>query len=116
MWFLDGTDGQGKTVSSPNIGYGERKIHPANGDSREFYRVGFSANTTGISVYINGLDDKTYLARTYGPGIATTCRNLAESARLCHSRYGRTWNLYSFGGCPAPLALTWRVAFTSGVV
>jgi len=25
-----------------------------------------SANTTGISVYILGLEDKTYLAKTYG--------------------------------------------------
>ena len=69
LWFLDGTDAQGKIVSNPNIGYGERKMRHANGDSREFYRVGLSANTTGISVYIIGLDDKTYLARTYGPGI-----------------------------------------------
>ena len=25
-----------------------------------------SANTTGISVYIMGIEDKTYLAKTYG--------------------------------------------------
>ena len=34
--------------------------------TREFYQIGISANTTGISVYIMGLDDKTYLAETYG--------------------------------------------------
>ena len=28
-----------------------------------------SANTTGISVYIMGLEDKTYLAETYGKKI-----------------------------------------------
>lgn len=38
----------------------------ADGRTREFYQIGLSANTTGISVYIMGLDDKTYLAQTYG--------------------------------------------------
>jgi hypothetical protein len=33
---------------------------------QEFYQVGMSANTTGISVYILGIDDKKYLAETYG--------------------------------------------------
>ena len=28
-----------------------------------------SANTTGISVYILGIEDKTYLAQTYGKNI-----------------------------------------------
>lgn len=34
--------------------------------TREFYQIGLSANTTGISVYVTGLDDKTYLAATHG--------------------------------------------------
>ena len=38
----------------------------ADGKTREFYQVGMSANTTGISVYIMGIPDKTYLAKTYG--------------------------------------------------
>lgn len=66
LWFLDGKDEKGKVVSNPNIGYGEQTMKLAGGKTREFYRVGLSANTTGISVYIMGLDDKTYLARTYG--------------------------------------------------
>ena len=33
---------------------------------REFYQIGLSANKTGISVYILGIKDKTYLAKTYG--------------------------------------------------
>ncbi len=37
----------------------------ADGSSREFYQIGISANTTGISVYIMGIADKTYLAETY---------------------------------------------------
>ena len=35
-------------------------------ETREFYRIGLSANKTGISVYILGLEDKTYLSVTYG--------------------------------------------------
>lgn len=65
LWFLDGRDGD-KIVSNPSIGYGVQAIRYANGKSREFYQVGLSANTTGISVYVMGLDDKSFLARTYG--------------------------------------------------
>jgi len=66
LWFLDGKDESGRTVSNPSVGYGLRTIVYANGRTREFYQIGLSANTTGISVYIMGLDDKTHLARTYG--------------------------------------------------
>ena len=66
LWFLDGKDNTGKTVSNPNIGYGSYSIKYANGEIREFYQIGISANTTGISVYIMGIKDKTYLAQTYG--------------------------------------------------
>jgi len=66
LWFLDGKDSTGKTVSNPNIGYGSYTIKYADGTTREFYQVGLSANTTGISVYIMGIKDKTYVAKTYG--------------------------------------------------
>src|SRR5260370_10512571 len=66
LWFLDGKDSENKTVSNPNIGYGLYTIKYADGKTREFYQIGLSANTTGISVYILGIDDKTYLAKTYG--------------------------------------------------
>ena len=66
LWFLDGKDEKGKTVSNPNIGYGSYTIQYADGKTREFYQVGISANTTGISVYIMGIDDKKYLAQTFG--------------------------------------------------
>ncbi len=66
LWFLDGKDDKGKTVSNPNIGYGFQSIKYANGTTREFYQIGISANTTGISVYILGIKDKDYLAQTYG--------------------------------------------------
>jgi hypothetical protein len=66
LWFLDGKDSENKTVSNPNIGYGSYTITYANGTTREFYQIGLSANTTGISVYIMGIEDKKYLAQTYG--------------------------------------------------
>ena len=66
LWFSDGKNSEGKTVSNPNIGYGFYTIKYADGTSREFYQIGLSANTTGISVYILGISDKTYLARTFG--------------------------------------------------
>jgi hypothetical protein len=68
-WFSDGTNADGKVVTNPSIGYGAYTITYADGSAREFYRIGLSANTTGISVYVLGLDDKTYLARTYGASI-----------------------------------------------
>jgi Domain of unknown function (DU1801) len=69
LWFLDGKDSDGHIVSNPSIGFGSYTIKYADGTTREFYRVGLSANKTGISVYIMGLKDKTYLARTFGDKI-----------------------------------------------
>jgi len=66
LWFLDGKNSENKIVSNPNIGYGFYTIEYADGKSREFYQVGMSANTSGISVYIMGINDKTYLTQTYG--------------------------------------------------
>jgi hypothetical protein len=66
LWFLDGKDEKGKTVSNPNIGYGSQTIQYANGKTKEFYQIGISANTTGISVYIMGIDDKKHLTQTFG--------------------------------------------------
>ena len=66
LWFLDGKDDKGKVVSNPNIGYGNMTIKYADGTTKAFYQIGISANTTGISVYIMGIKDKGYLAKTYG--------------------------------------------------
>jgi hypothetical protein len=65
LWYLDGINAEGKTVANPNIGYGTYTIQYANGTSKVFYQIGISANTTGISVYILGLHDKTYLSKTF---------------------------------------------------
>src|SRR5882757_6850856 len=69
LWFLDGKDSENKTVSNPNIGYGIQTLKYADGTTREFYQIGLSANTSGISVYILGIEDKKYLAQTYGEKI-----------------------------------------------
>ncbi|MBK8484430.1 MAG: DUF1801 domain-containing protein [Saprospiraceae bacterium] len=69
LWFLDGKDDKGKIVSNPNIGYGIQTIKYADGKTKEFYQIGISANTTGISVYIMGIEDKKYLPETYGKKI-----------------------------------------------
>ena len=66
LWFLDGKNSEDKTVSNPNIGYGSHTIKYADGTTREFYQIGFSANKTGISVYILGIKDKKYLSASYG--------------------------------------------------
>jgi hypothetical protein len=53
LWFLDGTNSGGKVVSNPK-------------SISEFYQIGLTGNKTGISVYILGIEDKKYLAETYG--------------------------------------------------
>jgi hypothetical protein len=69
LWFFDGKNSEGKVVSNPNIGYGFHTIKHADGKTVDWFQIGISANTTGISVYILGLSDKTYLAKTYGKKI-----------------------------------------------
>jgi len=86
LWFLDGRDESGKVVSNPNIGYGLQTLKQAGGKTRDFYRIGLSANTKGISVYVMGVKDKAHLARTYGArlgkakvtGYCIAFRTLAE--------------------------------------
>jgi hypothetical protein len=69
LWFLDGKNSENKTVSNPNIGYGFQTIKYADGKTREFYRIGLSANKSGISVYILGIEDKNHLAKAFGKKI-----------------------------------------------
>jgi hypothetical protein len=66
LWFLDGKNSENKIVSNPNIGYGTQTIKYADGKTKDFYRIGMSANTTGISIYILGIADKNFLTNTYG--------------------------------------------------
>ncbi|WP_419699899.1 DUF1801 domain-containing protein [Mucilaginibacter sp. NFX135] len=69
LWFDDGKNSEGKTVANPTIGYGFHTIKYADGKTRDFFQIGLSANKSGISVYILGIEDKTYLPQTYGKEI-----------------------------------------------
>ncbi|WP_139420111.1 DUF1801 domain-containing protein [Chryseobacterium mulctrae] len=69
LWFLDGKNDENKIVSNPNIGYGIHLMKYADGKTRDFYKIGLSANTTGISVYIMGIENKKYLTNTFGEKI-----------------------------------------------
>ncbi len=66
LWFNDGRNPDGKVVANPSIGYGRYTITYANGTTKDFYRIGLSANKTGISVYVLGLNDKTILRSKFG--------------------------------------------------
>jgi hypothetical protein len=99
LWFLDGKNSENKTVSNPNIGYGLYSIKYADGTTKDFYQIGLSANTTGISVYILGIKDKTYLAKTFGTKIGKasvtgycikfkTLRDINIDILLAAVRYG----------------------------
>ncbi|HEU0277120.1 MAG TPA: hypothetical protein VFQ95_04800 [Rhodanobacteraceae bacterium] len=69
LWFLDGRDENGKVVSNPSIGYGALGRQYANGTTKEMFQAGISANSTGVSVYIMGIDDKKYLQKKYGSSL-----------------------------------------------
>ena len=66
LWFDDGKNSENKTVSNPTIGYGLHTIKYTDGKTKEVFQIGISANKTGISVYILGIKDKTYLTQTFG--------------------------------------------------
>jgi hypothetical protein len=69
LWFLDGKNETQKVVANPNIGYGTLTLTYADGSTKTFYKIGLSANTTGISVYLMGIPDKNYLAQNFAPKI-----------------------------------------------
>ncbi len=64
--YFDGKNEAGKIVTNPNIGYGNYTIKYKDGTTKDFYQIGMSANTTGISVYVMGINDKKYLPQTFG--------------------------------------------------
>lgn len=69
LWFFDGKNSENQTIANPTIGYGLHTIKYANGTTREFFQIGLLANKTGISVHILGINDKKYLAQTFGEKI-----------------------------------------------
>lgn len=67
LWFLDGKNEVQKVVANPNIGIGTFTLIYADGSTKAFYKIGLSANTTGISVYLMGIPDKNYWPKTLHP-------------------------------------------------
>lgn len=66
LWFDNGLNAQNKVVTNPTIGYGHQVLKYVNGNTKDFFQIGVSGNATGISVYIMGLPDKTYLPSNFG--------------------------------------------------
>ncbi len=69
LWFDNGKNSENQTITNPTIGYGFYTIKYATGKTRNFFKIGMSANKTGISIYVIGIGDKNYLAKTYGTKI-----------------------------------------------
>lgn len=63
--YFDGLDDTGKVVTNPTLGYGKHTIQYASGATRETFKLGLSANATGISVYLMGISDKTLLQKMF---------------------------------------------------
>jgi hypothetical protein len=59
--YFDGLDDTGKVVANPTLGYGKHTLEYATGASKEVFKLGLSANKTGISIYLMGIKDKTLL-------------------------------------------------------
>ena len=63
--FFDGLDDSGKVVANPTLGYGKHTIQYASGATRETFKLGLSANKTGLSVYLMGITDSKLLQQTF---------------------------------------------------
>jgi hypothetical protein len=59
--YFDGLDDTGKVVANPTLGYGKHTLEYATGASKEVFKLGLSANKSGISLYLMGIKDKTLL-------------------------------------------------------
>jgi hypothetical protein len=69
QWYFDGKNENGKQIAHPTIGYGNYTITYKDGSTREFFRIGLLASTTGLAVHIMGLEDKKFLQDKYGKTI-----------------------------------------------
>ncbi len=64
--FFDGKNEKGKVVTNPTIGFGKSRIQYANGRFQDTFRIGICATSTGLSIYILGLEDKNFLREFLG--------------------------------------------------
>lgn len=63
--FHNGLDNNNKVVSNPTIGYGEISISNAKGKTKDIFRIGLCATSTGFSIYFMGIRNKSILANTF---------------------------------------------------
>lgn len=61
LHFFDGKNEQGKVIANPTIGFGQCRLTYADGSFQDTFRLGISANSTGLSIHILGLKDKKFL-------------------------------------------------------
>jgi hypothetical protein len=66
LLFFDGKNEQGKVVANPTIGFGQCRLTYADGSFQDTFRLGISANSTGLSIHILGLKDKKFLVDFLG--------------------------------------------------
>lgn len=66
LHFFDGKNAEGKVVANPTIGFGNCRLHYADGRHQDTFRLGISANSTGLSIHILGLKDKNFLTEFLG--------------------------------------------------
>lgn len=64
--MLDGRDATGKVVTNPAIAHGACTIPLAGGRGRESHRIGLAATSSGISIHLMSIRDRTWLAATHG--------------------------------------------------
>ena len=61
LQFFDGKNEQGKVITNPTIGFGQCRLTYSDGSFQDTFRLGISANSTGLSIHILGLKDKKFL-------------------------------------------------------
>lgn len=66
LHFFDGKNEEGKVVANPTIGFGQTRLTYANVSFQDTFKLGISANATGISIYVLGLKDKNILQEKFG--------------------------------------------------
>lgn len=61
LHFFDGKNEHDQVVTNPTIGFGNYRLSYASGKYQDTFRLGISANSTGLSIHILGLKDKNFL-------------------------------------------------------
>ncbi len=100
LWFLDGKDEKEKLSPTQILDMVAKPFNTPMEKPGDFYQIGVSANTTGISVYIMGVDDKKYLAQTFGrdlgkasvTGLLHQIQNVSRYKRRCSQGSNTVWD------------------------